>query len=131
MMYPQRIGARAEYLQEESERIKDSASLADTYKDLKSLRVLLAQFGLGGATRLSEIKYTVNLAFAKSVFRFACLNHECVGGNFDLSEELAQAVADHRRTVSGEKVCAGWQSKDTIDRVSCGRVLRYKLTLGY
>ncbi len=131
MMYQQRIGARAEYLQEEKERIKASTSLAEKFPDLKSLTAMLAYFAPGGATQHSEIKCTFNLAFAKSLFRFDCPNHECVGGNFDLSSELAKAVAEHRETASGEACCRGWQSKTTIGSVYCGHVLRYKLSLGY
>ncbi len=130
-MHPQRISARAEYLQGERERIRVSASLAERFPGLKSLGVLLIYFGPGGLIRHSEIKYSVNLAFAKSMFCFNCPNDECVGGSFDLSAELARAVAERRATVDGEVRCAGWQSKTTIDRIYCGYVLRYKLTLGF
>ena len=131
MMYSQRIGLRAEYLQEERERIKGSASLAEKFQDLKSLNMVLTYFGPGGNPRHSEVKYMVNLAFAKSLFRFDCPNNECVGGNFDLSADLARAVAQHLETASGEVRCQGWQSKTTIDRVHCDHVLRYQLSLGY
>jgi hypothetical protein len=130
-MHQQRVDARAEYLQEEKERIKGSASLAERFKDLKSLSVLLTFFSSGSTTRHTEIKYTVNLAFAKSLFRFTCPNNECVGGNFDLSTDLARAVGEHRKVASGELRCPGWQSKTTIDAVHCGQVLRYNLSLGY
>ncbi|SPE53245.1 hypothetical protein SBV1_170021 [Verrucomicrobia bacterium] len=130
-MHQPRIGARVEYLQEERERINDSASLAETFPDLKSLSAMLAYFGPGGVTRHSEIKHTFNLAYAKSLFRFNCPNPECVGGNFDLSAELAQSVAGHCGTASGEARCQGWQSAATINRVPCGHILRYQLSLGY
>jgi hypothetical protein len=131
MMYQQRVSARAEYLQEEKERVRASASLAERFQDLKSLSASLTYFGPAGTNRHSEIKHTFNLAFAKSLFRFDCPNRECVGGNFDLSTELARAVAEHRQTDTGELRCQGWQSKTTIDEVRCGHVLRYQLNLGY
>lgn len=84
-----------------------------------------------GVTKNSQIKYTVNLANAKSVFRFSCPNNECIRGDFDLTEELANAIAKHRRTVTGEMCCQGWRSKTTIDTVHCHNILRYKLSLVY
>ncbi len=129
--YPPKIGARGKYLLEERERIKLAASLAETFPDLKSLSALLSYFAPFGRTPQSEVKCTFNLAHAKALFRFACPNNECVGGNFDLSAALARAVAERQGTVSGEQRCQGWQSKTTIDRVYCDHVLRYKLTLGF
>lgn len=130
-MYQQRIGARAEYLLEEKERIKASPSLAEKFPGLKSLSVNLAFFSPGGLTRHSEIKCNFNLAHAKSLFRFDCPNNECVGGNFDLTDELTRAVAERREMASGESLCTGWKSKTTIDTVSCGHILRYKISLGF
>jgi hypothetical protein len=131
MMYHQRTGARAEHRQHEGLRIKESASLADTFRQLKSLTVDLAYYGPEGKTRTGEIKYTVNLANAKSVFCFNCPNGECVRGDFDLSEDLARAVTSGLGTVTGEMSCPGWRSKTTIETTRCGNLLRYKLSLAY
>jgi hypothetical protein len=91
----------------------------------------LAYFGPESLTRSSQLRYTANLPHARSVFRFDCPNPECVQGDFDLSADLANAVAARQTTVSGELVCQGWRSKTTIDKLSCGHVLRYTLTIGY
>lgn len=131
MMYHQRIGARAEYRQQEGQRIKDSATLANKFHNLKSLTVDLTYYNPEGVTKSSQIKYVVNLDNAKSVFRFHCLNSECVGGDFDLSEELANAVAARRTNTTGEMCCQGWRSKTTIDTHHCHNILRYKLSLAY
>lgn len=125
------MGVRAEFRQQEGQRIKDSVSLASKFAQLKSLTVDLAYFGPEGVGKNSEIKYTVNLDNAKSVFCFDCLNTECVGGDFDLSERVANAVTAQDTTTTGEVCCQGWRSKTTIDRVHCHNVLRYKLSLGY
>ena len=130
-MYQQRLGARAEYRQQEGQRVKDAATLTDTFKKLKSLTVDLAYYDPEGVTKSSQIKYQVNLDNVKSVFRFNCPNNECIRGDFDLSDELADAVAARRTTVSGEMVCQGWRSKTTIDTVHCHNILRYKLSLTY
>ncbi len=52
-------------------------------------------------------------------------------GDFDLTKELASAVAKKRTTVSGELSCQGWQNKTTIDAVHCHNILRYELKLAY
>ena len=88
-------------------------------------------FSPEGVTQNRQIKYTVNPEHAKSVFRLDCINSECVGGDFDLSEALAQAVAARQATVTGEMCCQGWLSKTTIDRTHCHNILRYKLSLEY
>jgi hypothetical protein len=98
---------------------------------MKSLTVQLAYSSPQGVAASSEVKYTVNLAYAKSLFLFDCPNQECVQGDFDLSIHLANAVAARRTTVSGEAVCQGWRSKATIDRVPCGHILRYTLMIRY
>ena len=126
-----KLGARAEYRQQEEQKIKDSASLAEKFRELKFLTVEFGYFNAQGVSQNRQIKYTVNLAHAKSVFRFPCHNHECVRGDFDLSEVLAEAVAAHRTSVSSEMVCQGWHNRATIDTVPCHNILRYKLTLGY
>jgi hypothetical protein len=126
-----KIGPRAEYRQQENLRIQESASLADKFQQLKSLTLNLEFYSAEGIGRHSEIKYTVNLAHAKSIFRFDCHNNECVGGDFDLSQDLARAVAARQDSATGEMCCHGWLSKATIDRVHCNNILRYKLNLEY
>jgi len=131
MTYHQRTSARGEYHLQENQRVVESVTLAEKYRQLKSLTVDLAYYDPKGLARSSQIKYTVNLAHAKSVFRFACHNNECVRGDFDLSELLSKGVAARQTTVVGEMCCQGWRSKTTIDSVPCHNLLRYKLTLAY
>jgi hypothetical protein len=130
-MYRQRIGARSEYREQESLRVKESPSLSDKFRQLKSLTVDLSYYDAEGVTKNSQVKYTVNLANAKSVFRFSCPNNECIRGDFDLSQVVADAVAKRRTRVTGEKTCKGWRSKTTIDTVHCHNILRYTLSLSY
>jgi hypothetical protein len=130
-MYRQRIGLRAEYRDQEGERVKASPSLADKFQTLKSLTVSLGYFNPKGFAPNSQLKYKVNLGGAKSVFRFRCPNDECIRGDFDLSKELASAVAKKRTTVSGELSCQGWQNKAMVDTVHCHNILRYELKLAY
>ena len=130
-MYRQIAGPRFEYREQESQRVKDSPSLSDRFRQLKSLAVELAYYNSAGVTKNSQIKYEPNLANARSVFRFDCPNKGCIRGDFDLTKELATAIAEHRTHVTGEACCQGWQSKTTIDTVPCHNLLRYTLSLGY
>ena len=122
---------RADYRRQEKQRTDESISLSEKFRELKSLTVELAYFSPEGVSRNSDIKCTANPDYAKSVFRFDCLNNECVGGDFDLSEALAKAVAARQATATGEMCCRGWLSKTTIHQIHCHHILRYKLILGY
>ena len=122
---------RGEYLQQEKLRVQESPSLAQKFPHLTAATLALGYYDDEGLVRNSQIKYTVNLEHAKSIFRFACHNHECVRGDFDLSEALAEAVMAQRTTASGEICCQGWRSRTAIDTVRCGNILRYTITLGY
>jgi hypothetical protein len=130
-MRQQKFTPRADYRQAEGQRTRESVTLAEKFPALKSLTVEFGYFSPEGLSRNSQIKYTVNPEHAKSVFRLDCPNNECVAGDFDLSEALAQAVAAREAIVNGEMCCQGWLSKTTIDRVHCHNILRYKLTLEY
>jgi hypothetical protein len=131
MTQPQRSSPRGEYLHQENLRVLESASLAEKFGTLKSLTVDLGHYDSEGKSRNSQIKYTVNLTHAKSVFRVACHNRECVRGDFDLSAVLAAAVAARRKVVTGELCCQGWRSKTVIDTLPCHNILRYTMTLKY
>lgn len=111
--------------------MKASPSLADKFQKLKSLIVKVGYYNPKGVAQNGQLKYVVNLENAKSVFRFRCPNDECIRGDFDLTKELASAVAQKRTTVSGELSCQGWQNKTTIDTIHCHNVLRYELKLAY
>jgi hypothetical protein len=130
-MYESKPNLRKEFRRQESQRVEDSASLAETFPDLKSLTLNLAYFRPGSFTRDSEIKYSVNLANAKSLFRLNCPNEQCVGGDFDLSPALSKAVASHQTTLSGEVICQGWLSQTASGQVPCRHILRYKLSAEY
>lgn len=131
-MPTRRTNPRAEYRLRQSQRINESVSLAEKFPKLKSLTVNLAYFDADGAAKSSEMKYKVNVQQAKSVFCFVCQNGECVGGDFDLSEPLAVAVAGKRKQAVGEMRCQGWRHRGArLERVPCQILLRYKLTLNY
>lgn len=130
-MYRPKDGPRFIYREQEGQRVKDSPTLSAKFPEIKSMSVDLGYFNPQGVSKNSQIKYLPNLANAKSVFRVDCRNQGCIRGDYDLSESLAEAVAEHRTTVSAELACQGWQSKTTIDTVPCHNILKYKITLTY
>src|SRR5580765_2051374 len=126
-----KIGPREEYHRQEGQRIKDSVTMAEKFRDLSSLTAELVFYDTGSLSKKSELKCTYNVDHAKSVLYFKCPNEECIRGDFDLSEDLARAVGEHRTTLTGKSCCQGWLSKTTIDRIRCQGVLQYTLGLGY
>lgn len=125
------LGPRAEYRQQERQRAEDSATIAEKFPDLKALTIELAFQNPEGGGSASQIRYCVNIDNAKSVFRFDCPNGECIGGDFDLSVELTEAVAGHHPTAAGEFRCQGWRSKALVGTQRCQHKLAYRLTLRY
>ena len=130
-MRQQRFTPRADYRQQENQRTQASATLSEKFPELKSLTVDFGYFSSERISRNNRIKYTVNPVHAKSVFRLDCPNSECVGGDFDLSEALAKAVAARQATAMGELCCQGWLSKTTIDHTHCHNIIRFTLSLEY
>jgi hypothetical protein len=131
MTHSPRTSPRSEYLQQENLRTQASPALLEKFPTLKALTLDLGHFGPEATSCSSQVKYSVNVAHAKSVFRVGCHNQECVRGDFDLTEIIAAAVTAKRAQVSGEVCCQGWRNRAGIDTVPCRNVLRYKLTLAY
>jgi hypothetical protein len=131
MMPPRKTNPRAEYRLREIQRINDSACLSEKFPKLKSLKVDLSYFEPDGLTRTGELRYKVNVEHAKSAFSFVCQSGDCLAGDFDLSNAVADAVAKRRKTVEGQVRCEGTRGKPSESKTPCHNVLRYKLTLGY
>ena len=130
-MFAHKLGPRAEYREKQRQRIIAAPSLAEKYLKLKSLKVNIGYFAPEGITQYRQLTYDVNLAHAKSVFRFDCCNDECVQGDHELTEELAKAISKRAKKVAGELCCHGWQNKASIKKTKCNHVLRYQMKLGY
>jgi hypothetical protein len=130
-MFRQRKGVRYEYRQQERDRVAGSASLAGKFPGLKSLRVELTYCRPDDVLKRQRMIYEVNLENAKSVFLFTCPNGECIHGDFDLTKQLAEAIEQGQRLVTGEMFCRGWQNLLTKGRAQCQNSLQYKFTLAY
>ncbi|HWV99512.1 MAG TPA: hypothetical protein VNZ64_07430 [Candidatus Acidoferrum sp.] len=130
-MHTRKSNPRAEHRLRQSQRAKDSVSLAEKFPQLKTLTVDLEHIDTHSQARNSGLKYKVNVEHAKSAFCFVCPSGECVGGDFDLSEVLATAVAGRRKVAVGEIRCQGWHRKGSLERAPCQILLRYKLNLNY
>jgi hypothetical protein len=123
---------RAEYRLRRAEKVDKSAALSDEYPKLKTLKVAVEFFDPTGASRHGGMKCTVNLAHGKALFWFNCVNGDCVGGDYDLTKSLAEAVAAKRKVAEGEIRCKGTRhNKERKEDKPCQCLLRYKLNLGY
>jgi len=91
----------------------------------------LTYFEADGLTRTGELRYKVNVEHAKSAFSFVCQSGDCLAGDFDLSNAVAEAVTKRRKTVEGEVRCEGSRTRPKETARPCHNVLRYRLTLGY
>jgi hypothetical protein len=123
--------ARTIYREEQGQRVKGSATLATKFKQLKSLTADLTFLDVHSPAISRNLKCSVNLDNAKSVFRYSCPNDECVQGDFDLTDIIAQAVTKGQTAVTGEIPCPGWLSKTTIGSAHCNNRLHYNLKLTY
>jgi hypothetical protein len=129
MRTPSKPNPRAEFRRLQIERANNSVSLGEKFPKLKSLTVELAYFDSDGLTRTGELRYKVNVNHARSVFSFTCPCGECMGGDFDLSDAVAEAVNARRKVAEGEIRCQGWRTRPKQEKVPCRNLMRYKLTL--
>lgn len=130
-MTPRKTNPRAEYRLRETQRVNSSPSLAEKFPKLKSMKVELSYFDPNGLNKTGEVRYQVNVEHAKSVFSFVCQNTECLAGDFDLSDVVAEAVTKRRKVVEGEIRCPGTRVRPREGKRPCHNLLRYKLTLAY
>jgi hypothetical protein len=113
-------------------QINQSPNLSETFPKLKTLRVTIDYFDSTGTVRHGGMKYDVNLSHGKSLFWLNCVNPDCWGGDYDLTEQLADAIAARLKVVEGELRCQGTRhNKEWKQDRPCQGILRYKLTLGY
>jgi hypothetical protein len=106
--------------------------MGEKFPALSALKVEVAyNDSQGGYKSGNSMKYTVNVQHAKSMFCFACPSGACIGGDFDLTEQLAAVVAARKKSVEGELKCQGWHKRNKEERVPCHVVMRFKLSLGY
>ena len=114
------------------QRANDSACLSDKFPKLRSLTVELTYFEADGLAKKGGLKYKVNVQHARSLFLIVCPNCDCVGGGFDLSTAVSDAVGARRKVAGGEIQCLGSaRISKQGDTVPCRYLLRFKLSLGY
>ena len=130
-VFTRKQGARAKYQECQARRVKDALTLAEEFPRLKSLTANIEYLDSDAPGKSHPLKFAVNVQNAKSVLRFQCPNGECVRGDFDLTEQLANAVKQRSTTLTGEMPCRGWLNRNTIGTVRCHNVLHYALRLGY
>jgi len=130
-MHVPKRSPRQEYRLKQRDQIESSPLMTKKFPRLKALKVTLEFFDATGTTRNGEMKCKLNVEHARSALWFACPGVECLAGDFDLSEALAQAVAEGRKVACGELRCQGTRKRGDREQVSCRTLLRYKLILAY
>jgi hypothetical protein len=130
MRVPKR-SPRQEYRLKQRALVDASLVMAKRFPRLKGLKVMLEYFDAEGTTKQGEMKCKMNVELARSALWFACPGVECICGDFDLSDALAQAVKELRKVAAGELRCQGTRKHGDREPVACGTVLRYKLDLNY
>jgi hypothetical protein len=93
--------------------------------------VTLEFFDPVGTSKQGELQCKLNMQHAKSALWFDCPGAECIGGDFELTEALAKAVAEGHKVATGELRCQGTRTRGKQESVACGTLLRYKLNLSY
>jgi hypothetical protein len=131
VMHVPKRNPRQEYRLKQRDQIEASPLMAKKFPRLKTLTVTLKYFNSTGTIKHGEMRCKLNVEYAKSALWFACPGVECLGGDFDLSETLAQAVAARRKVLAGELRCQGTRKRGDRERESCQTLLRYKLNLNY
>jgi len=130
-MPPRKISPRAAYRLKQRAQIEASPLMATKLPRLKALKVTVEYFNAAGTRKNGEMRCKLNVEQSRSALWFACRGGECVGGDFDLSEALAKAVAGRRKVVTGELRCPGTRKRGDDEVVPCQTLLRYKLNLNY
>lgn len=131
MMRVPKRNPRQEYRLKQRERIEASPLMITEFPRLKQLKVSLEYFDAAGVTKNGQMKCKLNVEHAKSALWFACPGAECLGGDFDLSEPLARAVAGRKKMATGEVRCGGTRKRGGGETVPCQTMLRYKINLKY
>jgi pantothenate kinase len=130
MYRPKPDNPREQHRVRQARRVNESPTLAEKFQRLKSLTAALNFSDTKRPNVSSDIKYFLD-PDSKSVFRVGCRNHECIGGDFELTDEIAAAIGKNLKQASGEKRCAGWRDKNSIHKHHCTSVLKYQLTFTY
>jgi hypothetical protein len=130
-MHMPKRNPRQEYRLKQRAQVEASPLMGTKFPKLKALKVTLEYYDSSGTVKNGEMKCKLNLDHAKSALWFACPGVECTGGDFDLTEPLAKAVAAKSKTAVGELRCQGTRKRGDREKVSCQILLRYKLNLNY
>jgi hypothetical protein len=130
--YKRKENPRAQYRLARAELVQQSPSLAEKYPRLTALRIQIVYLDGAARTQNGALKFKANLEHAKSRFCFNCAHNDCVGGDYDLSDELSRGIARKLKLIEGEARCQGVRhNRERKSQTPCQGILQYKLTLAY
>ncbi|MBS0418708.1 MAG: hypothetical protein JSR66_13425 [Proteobacteria bacterium] len=104
-------------------------------KAIRSAYPTIATLGLqlhfeGSGTRVPADQVHTMHPPARAFFQFQCPYADC-DGQFDLADDVRQALAASRKSTVGVLECSGSRIKDHTGRQPCGLHLHYTITPQY
>lgn len=130
-MHVPKRSPRQEYRLKQQEQVLASPLIMERFPRLASVTAILEYFDTPAMTRNGQMKCKLNVRQARSALWFACPRGECIGGDFDLTGELAKAADGGLQTITGEIACHGTRRRADKEFVPCNTLLRYKFVLRY
>jgi hypothetical protein len=130
-MLPPRRKLRLEYRLRQKEQMDASPFVTEKFPKLKRLNLILQYFDADGITKNADMKCKMNIEHTRSMLVFACPCQECLEGDFDLTEALANAVAKRRKIATGELRCQGTRKRLNLEPGPCHTLLRFEMILDY
>jgi hypothetical protein len=122
---------RKEARQRAFEQGEKSPSIAVAYPRLKALTVNLVYYSREIVSWGHGVIYRANLETTKPTLHFHCPSSLCSGGGFDLSQDLATAVAGHRKSIVRAVKCLGLCELENGKTTPCQSKLHFKMILTY
>lgn len=118
--------AREQLRNERSAREQAAGKLASRAPDLDSLSLDLDESRADGSLGDTHYVRRIVVEHAPALFHVPCSYPPCLGGGYELTQEILNAVAARKPRFEGTLRCSG-----RCGAVECGRVLRYVATATY
>ena len=105
---------------ERRQREDEAPRLRDEVWHLDELSIEISEFRFGGTLLAARYTRRIVIDHAPALFEIPCSEDRCIGGGFDLTHDVMQALRSRSARFEGEDVCGG-----QVGSGPCGRVLRY------
>ncbi len=106
-----------------------SPTLGEQYPNVKSISLSVTYLDPDDGKTIKETR-NWNLD-SKAYFVIDCPYRECVGGGFDISKLVVDAINQGEAESTGELTCQGWQDKERVNKHSCLLKGKFKISIQY